>query len=498
MAGLVLAASGCGSADEPAAPWTGGGKDAAQDTWIPLDASDAGHEPAPEASVDVAHEADVAPPPTSCEFDYGFPKMPPPPAPSVHGDSEPQATPAGVAQIAHMDPEPPSTHMAPLPGPHPGPGDIVMPNYSDSMPLFERGKDWSEPTRCYETPIGAQELTQDQAYELYKRAAELTTGVQMLTGDGVRTVVGIRGAYPGSFAWHGNQANLFNDTLVLLWQSGGAKHVREFPVNTDTGSYDFGVDASSSLRANRRYHHVNGWHKTYNALHVDEDAYRVRDDTNHNGHWDSDRNGWLPPATGDDHDRAGGGHNIHMGSVNAPLGAAKVHNWSAGCQVIPGMANWKEFITNAWTKEGDKVSYFLLDARDIAPEVWTPCTPDGTHGCPYKIPSLPFVDSRDTSKVSTAAYDVYNCSTADESGPEVVYALTVDSAGTLSVSVDCAAPVDVDIHLLDGNSKDACLARNDTAFTYELAPGRYLIVVDTYVKGGTALSGSYTLNVTWN
>jgi hypothetical protein len=373
-----------------------------------------------------------------------------------------------------------------------------MPTYSDTMPLFDRAQKWTTSTRCYETPSGVKTLSEDAAYDLYKNAAELTTGVKMVVADEVRTVVGIRGAYPGSFSWHNNKADLFNDTLVLLWSSAGTKHVREFPVNTDTGAHAFGVDSSSSLRANRRYHHVNGWHKTYNALRIDEVGYRVRDDANTNGHWDSDRNGWLAPTGVADHDRVGSGHNIHMGSVNAPLAAALVDNWSAGCQVIPGMANWTEFITNAWTQEGDKVNYFLLDARDIAPEVWQPCTPDGTHNCPFKIASFPFSDSKDTSAVQTSKFGAYNCSAADESGPEVVYVLTVDSAGTLTATVQCASPVDVDVHLLDGDDKNACLARGDATLSYDLAPGRYFIVVDTFAKSGTPQAGAYTLNVSFN
>jgi len=146
--------------------------------------------------------------------------------------------------------------------------------------------------------------------------------------------------------------------------------VREFPVHTDVGARDFGENSSSSLRPNRRYHHINGWHRsTYNALYMIDEGYRVRDDTNHNGHWDSDRNGWLPPRTANDRDRIGGAHNIHTGQVEGSLGTARVGGNSAGCQVIPGMANWIEFIEWLWTGEGDVVEYFLIDVRDIAPDV---------------------------------------------------------------------------------------------------------------------------------
>jgi len=406
----------------------------------------------------------------------------------------PSARPSGGA-IAHAEPPAPSTFLAAV-----GKGakaDLVLPGYEDDMPLFERGGEWTEATRCYELPYGARLLTEDQAYDLYRSIAEETTGVVMDTGEDVRAVVGIRGAYPGTFDWHGNEPDRFNDTLVLLWVDGdGGRHVREFAVNTDLGAYYFGFESSSNLRPNRRYRYVNGWHGStpYNALHIDEDGYRVRNDTNANGHWDDDRNGWLPPA-GDDYFRGGGGHNIHMGSVDGPLGSAAVQYWSAGCQVIPGMASWEEFITNAWTELGDSVDYFLVDARDVNPQVWYPCEPDGTHGCPYEI-DVPTTVDGDTALEGEQLFDLYNCSAADEAGPEVVYAFTVDQSGALTAAVDCEDPVDVDIHLLEGDDPDACLARDHLSLSYDITPGRYLLVVDSYFDGVEALAGPYTLTVT--
>ena len=434
---------------------------------------------------------------TSCNFGYdamftyslSAPLPAPPPPQDVESD--------GPDTIAHAEPPPPHTYLL-KDWRDVDPEDIAMPAYDDDMPLFERATDWTEPTRCFETPTGVQLLTEEQAYDLYRDIAEKTTGVAMNTATDFRTVLGLRGSYPGQIAWHGNLPNRFNDTLVLLWiDSAGAKHVREFPVNTDTGAYDFGYHSSSSLRPNRRYQYVNGWHNTYNALHVDESGYRVRDDANKNAHWDSDRNGWLPPDGNDDHDRTGSGHNIHMGSLDAPLGTAPVNRWSAGCQVIPGMANWTAFITRAWTQMGDKVHYFLVDTRDIPYDVWQACTPDGSHECPLPIDSLPFSAVGDTTSGSEQ-FDVYNCSSADESGPEIVHVLHVDTVGTLQVSVDCQEPVDIDVHLLDGDDANACLARAHETLTYAITPGRYLIVLDSFVDGGTVLSGSYTLNVSLN
>ena len=405
----------------------------------------------------------------------------------------------GDGFIAHAEPPPDGTYQLQLNDDRDDSREITMPTYSDNMPLFERAVEWdAEEQRCYELPAGADWLNESQAYDLFKNIAELTTGISMDTTDGVRSVVGIRGAYPGTFVWHGNTPNLFNDTLVLLWQESGDKRVLEFAVHTDVGDYSFGYESSSSLRPDMRYHYINNWHGSYNALKINEWNYRVRNDTNNNGHWDDDRNGWLSPS-GDDYDRTGGGHNIHMASVDAPLGTARVQNWSAGCQTIPGMDSWEQFITHAWTELNDPVNYFLVDTRDIPNPLWFPCTPDGSHDCPYEIGSLPYSHNGDTSAAVSSDYDLYNCSDADESGPEAVYVLTIDESGSLEVDVDCDDPVvDVDVHLLDGDDPDACLDRDHWGFSYSITPGQYFIIVDTWVDEGDVLEGDYTLTVSLN
>ncbi|MBM4353725.1 MAG: hypothetical protein FJ109_07990 [Deltaproteobacteria bacterium] len=397
--------------------------------------------------------------------------------------------------IAWLDPDPPSLSKLSLDGRE----DIVLPGYEDNLPLFVRAEQWFEPYRCYELPGGSVNLSEDEAFDLYREIGERTTGQPMDVSPGARTVVGLRGAYPGTFAWNGNDPDLFNDTLVLLWRDAeGKRHVREFPVNTDSGAYEFGEHNSSSLRPNRVYPYVNGWHKTYNALHIDEDGYQVRDDANKNGHWDSDRNGWYPPQTEPDHDRAGGGHNIHMASVDGPLGYAHVQNWSAGCQTIPGIANWKEFIARAWTAMGDPVSYYLIDVRDIDPGVWYDCPQqDGTRICPFRVKSFPHTDARNTADSKSAQFPMYNCSPANESGPEYFYVFDLTQPATVHVKVDDIAGTgpDIDVHLLDGDSPLACLARDDVAFSLWVPPGRYWVVADTYMEGGNALVGPYVLDL---
>jgi hypothetical protein len=454
----------------------------------------------------------------SCNFNYGFvydqPSYPMPfPLPRWTWDElwqrpgelvvDDEAD-FGPDVVAHPEPAPHGYYRRWLSERKDSRDSIVMPAYSDSMPLFERGQDWrADETRCYETPTGVRTLTQPDAYDLYRAIAEKTTGLVLSTGPNVRSVLGIRGAYVGQFAFNGNWPNRFNDTIVLLWKDAAAlKHVREFPVNTEPGPLNFGDNQSSSLRANRRYHYQCGWHFGYNALQISESGYSVRDDTNHNGHWDSDRNGWFAPTTGtQDHDRTGSAHNIHTAEIDAPLATAPVDTASAGCQVIPGIANWTEFIATAWTTLGDPVSYYLVDARDIDPTVWAPCTPAGTHECPYRITSFPYTDSRTTATVATRVFDLYSCGAQDESGPEVVYMFTVDQSGTVTIgTTGChVTGCDVDVYLLDADDHDSCITRANISFSKAIGPGRYYVVVDTWVNAsGTELSGPYTLSVSFN
>ena len=141
-----------------------------------------------------------------------------------------------------------------------------------------------------------------------------------------------------------------------------------------------------------------------------------------------------------------------------------------------------------------------IDVRDIDPRVWDPpCAPDGSHACPYRITTFPYEHSGDTSTSPEQQFALYNCSTADEGGAEVVYTFTVDRRGTLTASVDDVDgdAVDVDVHLLDAADADACLNRGHITFSEPIGPGRYFIVVDTDVEASQALAGPYTLSVTF-
>jgi hypothetical protein len=419
--------------------------------------------------------------------------------------------------VAHLDPYAPALRDVPwsqalsalglvVEGALVGPKDesLVLPGHVDTMPIFERAEEWTGP-RCYEVAPGeGRLLSEEDAYQLYARLVSRTLWREVSSAPERRTVVGLRGAYPGRISWHHNTPNLFNDTLALIWRdAAGVAHVREFPVNTDTGAHDFGADSSSSLRPNRHYPYTNGWHRGYNALQMALSSYPVRDDTNNNGHWDSDRNGWLEgPEAGLDYDRLGSAHNIHGGQIDAPLRSAPVDVASAGCQVVPGAVNWLSFISQAWTGLGDSVDYFLIDARDISPSVYAPCeTLDGTHACPYEVRALPYSDQNSTALSTERRYDRYSCAAeTDEGGAERVYVLNLRESGLLRATLEVAEEgVDPDLHLLEGDDPRACRARGHTVVEERLTPGRYVLIVDTWVSAsGVEQAGAYDLLLEWS
>ena len=107
---------------------------------------------------DAAAEPDAAEPdayvPESCGFDYEdtftYDMTPPDPMLAPAGPADRR----GPDMIAHLDPPPKSTYRVRPAGcaVNRDPEDIVMPQYDDDMPLFERAVEWSGVRRCYETP----------------------------------------------------------------------------------------------------------------------------------------------------------------------------------------------------------------------------------------------------------------------------------------------------------------------------------------------------------
>ncbi len=120
-----------------------------------------------------------------------------------------------------------------------------------------------------------------------------------------------------------------------------------------------------------------------------------------------------------------------------------------------------------------------------------PCPPGMT--C---VTTFPFHDDRDTSKEGVSNIDTYSCKpTANESGQEIIYRVTVPEAGFLSAAVYSASGVDIDVHIvsaLDGNS---CLDRGDLHTRADVPAGDVYIIADTYVSGGVPKAGAFGIDI---
>lgn len=136
------------------------------------------------------------------------------------------------------------------------------------------------------------------------------------------------------------------------------------------------------------------------------------------------------------------------------------------------------------------------DQLDAPLDELAPPAGDGLAATPIVIDParLPFADARDTLRDGAAIIDAYpGCGSADESGPELVYALAAEAA--VRVVVLDRVGTDVDVHLLGEDLDPAgCLARDDTAIATTLA-GPARIVVDSWSDGTTVFGGEYLLVV---
>jgi hypothetical protein len=144
----------------------------------------------------------------------------------------------------------------------------------------------------------------------------------------------------------------------------------------------------------------------------------------------------------------------------------------------------------------DRVWRSVIQDEDAPDDSAPALAGTGTAADPFVATGPVFTDVRSTEGATSAVLDVYDCSGADESGPEQVYRLEVTTSVRLRAVVLDRGSVDVDLHLLGGTVGEAgCLARGDTLVESELLPGTYHLVVDTYVSGGQALAGEYLLAV---
>lgn len=119
------------------------------------------------------------------------------------------------------------------------------------------------------------------------------------------------------------------------------------------------------------------------------------------------------------------------------------------------------------------------------------CPPDVT--C---VDSFPFTDQRDSASEGAAVFDAYACAPGtDESGPELLYRVTVPEAGFLSAAVYSADGVDVDVHILTDLDPATCVDRGDLHARADVPAGDAWIVADTYAVDGVPLAGGFRLDI---
>lgn len=178
------------------------------------------------------------------------------------------------------------------------------------------------------------------------------------------------------------------------------------------------------------------------------------------------------------------------GSEDAPA--------STGDAPTTGAAMTGAATTGAVTTEATDPT--TTDPTTTSTDTTAASTGDGGVDCPAGVTcvdTFPFSDQRDTQVDGAALLDAYACAPdTDESGPEIIYRVTVPAAGFLSaaVYVDDAA-VDVDVHILTALDAAACVSRGDLHAAADVPAGDHWIVADTYVSGGVPLTGPFRIDI---
>jgi len=113
---------------------------------------------------------------------------------------------------------------------------------------------------------------------------------------------------------------------------------------------------------------------------------------------------------------------------------------------------------------------------------------------PIPLPFL-FTDTADTNASTSSDIDAYPPFSANESGPEILYAFEVDRRVRFNAEILAPEPdgVDIDVHVLDRLDPPRAVDRDDVWVGTVLEPGSYWLALDTY--GGDGNAGEYTLLV---
>ncbi|MBL8923515.1 MAG: SGNH/GDSL hydrolase family protein [Myxococcaceae bacterium] len=184
------------------------------------------------------------------------------------------------------------------------------------------------------------------------------------------------------------------------------------------------------------------------------------------------------------------GDNLHL-NVYAPTGGAR------GCLLTSAGLAYGNNVRNLLTLEALARARGAVTAGQSSDTAAPTLAGSGTAVEPLVIPSLPFVDVRDTARDGARGVATWSgCSTANEGGPEVVYRLEATRAQTVRATVVSLGASDIDVHLLrDTVTASSCVSRNDKTVTFAVTPGAWFLVLDTFVSSGVERAGEYALVV---
>jgi hypothetical protein len=173
--------------------------------------------------------------------------------------------------------------------------------------------------------------------------------------------------------------------------------------------------------------------------------------------------------------------------------------WSQGaCKLTEQGLEYGCNMRNLLVLDGlDRLRRAALDG-EVQDEDGAPLAGSGLAEDPFVVDGFPFTDLRDTSTEGERRIDSYpGCgSSADESGPELVYRVELERRTTLRFLVFDRGEVDIDLHLLGESVDDAnCQGRDDSDLELTLDAGTWHLVLDTYVSGGEELSGEFLVVV---
>ncbi len=120
----------------------------------------------------------------------------------------------------------------------------------------------------------------------------------------------------------------------------------------------------------------------------------------------------------------------------------------------------------------------------------------GTPSNPIVVDSFPKTLQGNTTESISDLLD--GCGAAIqklETGPEVIYQVEVTQPGTLSVTVQDDAGVDIDVHIYSALETFHCEARHDTTVSLSVSCGTWYVVADTWSNGGQEFPGAYILTI---